>query len=437
MYQTPGSTEPQPVSSSQRITLVIKNIGELVTMSGPCPRVGRDMTDLCIVENAAVAISEDTILYAGPASGLESEIGDCQEANIIDANGKSVIPGLVDPHVHLIFAGDRAFELDMKLQGMSYLDILKQGGGILHTVKETRKASKTRLFWEAWDRLDNMLHYGTTTSEAKTGYGLNKEDEVRSLIVIQELDDAHPVDLVPTFLGAHAIPPEFDSGSDYIDYILDNVLPVVSSGGLAKFCDVFCEKDVFSGEDARRLLLRAKGLGLTPKIHADEIENIGGSLVAAEVGAITADHLEKSGDKDIESLKKAGVIGVLLPGTPYALMDDHYPRAREMIDTNLPIALATDLNPNCYTESMQLMISLACHKMRMRPAEALAASTINAAAAIGMEDKVGSIEPGKKADLVILRGSSYQTIPYHFGVNNVDSVVKAGELVLFEGRNMV
>ncbi len=396
--------------------LLIKNASQLLTLAGG---QRKESYDLAIIENGAVLIDGDRIVEVGETRELK---GSAEQE--IDASGHVVMPGFVDPHTHLVFAGTRENELYMKLQGYSYLDILKQGGGILHTVRATRNASLTQLFFETRQRLDYMLMNGTTTAEAKSGYGLNLDTELKMLRVINEID--HPVDLVPTFLGAHAVPPEFKSSGEYIEY-LKKIIPEVAPH--AKFIDIFCEKGVFSAEESEEYLLEGKKYGLIPKIHADEICDIGCTRVAVKVGAISADHLVKSSEESIEAMRKSNIIAVLLPATPYMLLSKEYAPARKFIESGIPVALATDLNPNAYTESMQMVISLAITQMRMLPEEAIAASTINAASAIGMEQEIGSIEPGKQADILILDAPNYMHIGYHFGVNLVNAVIKRGRVV--------
>ncbi len=333
------------------------------------------------------------------------------------------MPGFVDPHTHLVFSGSREFELDMKLRGFSYMDILKKGGGIFYTVTETRKASEASLIEQSKKRLDNMLKHGTTTCEAKSGYGLDTETEIKILKINEKLNKKHPVDIVSTFLGAHAVPEEY-SADEYVDIVIDEMIPKVKE--LACFCDVFCEKDVFTVEQSKKILDAGKKYGLIPKIHADEIVDTGGAALAAEVGAISADHLLHSNEQGIKQMIKQGVVGVLLPGTPFTLMMKEYTDARKMINMGLPIALATDLNPNCWIENMQFIIQLACYNMKMTPAEAITASTFNAACAIGLNAKIGSLEIGKQADIIVLDCPSHLFIPYHIGVNLVNTVIKNG-----------
>ncbi len=404
--------------------LLIKNASQLITLEG---KIRKDNYDLNILENGAVLIEGDRIVEVGTTKELKNSA-----EREIDASGHVVMPGFVDPHTHLVFVGTRENELYMKLQGKSYLDILKMGGGILRTVKATREAGKEELIKEVRKRLDYMLKNGTTTAEAKTGYGLNFESEKKMLEVINEIE--HPIDLVPTFLGAHAVPPEFRNSGEYIEY-LKKVIPKIATH--SKFIDIFCEKGVFDCEESKEYLTTGKRYGLIPKIHADEIEDIGCSRIAVEVGAISADHLVKTRDENIEEMAKSNTIAVFLPATPYMLLSKEYARARKFIEHGIPVALATDLNPNAYTESMQMAISLAITQMRMLPEEAIAASTINAAAAIGLEKEIGSIEAGKQADIIIMDAKNYQQIGYHFGVNLVLQAIKKGKIVYTREKNVL
>jgi imidazolonepropionase len=406
--------------------LLLRNASQLLTLAGDNrrPRTGGGMRDLGIIENGSVWVSRGRIKSVGADEpGQEADL-------VIDCAGKVVMPGFVDPHTHLVFAGSRENELAMKLAGKTYMDILRAGGGILSTVRKTREASQGELVSQAVKRLDTMLRFGTTTAEAKSGYGLDHVTEMKMLRAIKELDGSHPIDLVPTFLGAHAVPEEYAGRSgEYIEHMVE-LLPRIRKEKLAEFCDVFCEKGAFSVDESRRLLTEAKASGLGLKIHADEMENLGGSGLAAELGAVTAEHLAQTSEKEMKAMAGAGVIGVLLPGTPYSLMDDAYPNARRMLQLGMALALATDLNPNCWTESMQFVISLACYKMRMTPEEAIVASTINAAHAVNGAGSVGSIETGKKADIIVLDVPNYLHVPYHFGVNLVETVVKGGKVVV-------
>lgn len=407
---------------------LIKNISQLVTLKGKnTPRCGADMRNAGILEDGWIIIEDDRIASVGTGKVKETFFD-----VIIDARGKTVTPGLIDPHTHLIHGGSRENELEMKLNGVPYIEILKKGGGILSTVKATRSASMAELKAKAKASLDTMLLHGTTTCEAKSGYGLNFGDEIKSLRVIRELNGEHPVDLVPTYLGAHAVPEEYKNNSrGYIDLMTEKVIPYISQEKLAEFIDCFCEEGVFSVIEARAILNRGKEMGLKIKIHADEIEPMGGSELAGEIGAVSAEHLVSASEKGMISLRDNGVIPVLLPATSFYLMLKKYADARKMINLNLPVALATDYNPGtCPTESMQTVMTFACFGMGMTPPEIICAMTINAACAICRGDEIGSIEPGKKADIVIFDVPNLNYLIYHFGINHVDSVIKNGSIVV-------
>jgi imidazolonepropionase len=404
----------------EHVDLLIRNAAELVTLEGPKrPRRKNEMRELSIKKNSSIAVDDAKIVAVGNDLPYTAN----QE---IDATGKTVMPGFIDPHTHLVFGGSREFELDQKLQGLSYMEILKQGGGIFYTVDKTRNATNDELKISAKNRLDTMLTYGTTTCEAKTGYGLNTETEIRLLNLQRNLSKDHPMDIVSTFLGAHAIPPDMTS-DQYTDIIIDEMIPKTMN--LATYCDVFCEKDVFTPEQSEKILRAGIDNGLIPKIHAEEIVNTGGASLAAKIGAISADHLLMISQQGIKDMANKGVIGVLLPGTPFSLMMDAYAPAQKLLNGNVPVALATDLNPNCWTENMQFMVQLACLKMKMTPAEAITAATYNAACALDLHNQVGSIEPQKQADILILNIENHKMLPYHFGVNLVESVIKKGQLI--------
>jgi len=404
----------------ESVDLLITNANELLTLKGPKkPRTREQMKRLSIIKNGSVAIKNGLIVNVGRNLRYKAD-------TTINASGKLVMPGFVDPHTHVVFAGAREFELDLKLAGIPYLEILKNGGGIFYTVNKTQKTSFSQLLQQSTKRLNTMLSYGTTSCEAKTGYGLNVETEIKILKVQKKLQESHPIDLVSTFLGAHAIPKNIRT-AEYIQAVITEMLPKIRD--LARFCDVFCEKGVFTIAQSRKILDAGKHYGLIPKIHADEIVETGGASLAAEVGAISADHLLMSSETGLRAMAKKGVIGVLLPGTPFCSMMKRFAPARQIINCGVPVALATDLNPNCWTESMQLMIQLACLKMQMTPAEAITGATFNAACAIGVQDRVGSLEVGKQADCIILDCPNYQFLPYHFGVNLVETVVKKGRIL--------
>jgi len=413
----------------------VLNASELVTMAGRRrPRQRDELAHVSAIPDGGLAIRDGKILACGRSADIAARFVQ-DRGRPLDARGKTVIPGFVDPHTHPVFAGSRESELLLKLEGKSYLEILASGGGIQRTVRATRAASQGELLRSTLERLDCMLLHGTTTIEGKSGYGLDLDTEMRSLIVMEMADRRHPVDIVRTFLGAHALPAEYRGRpDDYIDFLVRTALPEAARLNLAEFCDVFCEEGVFTVAQSRRLLLAARKLGLRPKLHADEIARTRGAELAAEVGAISADHLFRSSKEGLERMKEAGVIGVLLPGAQFALLQRDYPDARAMISMGLPVALATDLNPNCMTESMSFVIALACYEMRMKPSEALAASTYNAACAIGREAQVGSLEPGKNADVAILDAPNHMHIPYRFGMNLVETVIKGGTVVVRDRR---
>ncbi len=400
---------------------------QVLTLQGSKgPKKGESTGELGVIDSGAIAINKGRI----EAVGTIREIGD-RAGRLIKWSGLAM-PGFVDPHTHAVFSGSREDELKMKIEGRTYLEILRAGGGILRTVKATRKSSFEQLLEETRKRSDTMLIHGTTTAEMKSGYGLDFDTEMKMLEVIEKLDESHPMDIVPTFLGAHALPPEFKDADEYVDFLINDVMP--EAGKIARFADIFCEKGVFDAEQSGRYLSAAKKHGMIPKIHADEIENLGGVRVGAELGAISAEHLVKTSDEEIELMAEKGMIADLLPGTPHMLLSNHYAPARKFIEKGVPVALATDLNPNCWTESMQMVINLASLRMKMSPEEAIVASTINAAHSIGMADEVGSLEPGKNADIILLDIPNYMHIPYHFGVNLVNTVIKKGEIVVKEGK---
>lgn len=415
----------------------IRKAEQLVTVAGAshAPKVGKQMSDLQIIKQGSVVIEEDRIRFVGTDSEAEDFVHSLDvEVEEIDGTGKIVLPGLIDPHTHVVFAGSRERELEMRLNGAAYMEIHRQGGGILSTMKETRAASFDQLFAESKQRLDRFLLHGVTTLEAKSGYGLNVEDELKQLRVSKQLDQVHPIDIVSTFMGAHAIPPEYrEQPEEYVQLVIQQMLPLVSKERLAEFCDVFCEEGVFTVEQSEQILMAAKQVGLTPKLHADEIVPLGGAELAAKMGAISADHLLKVSETGIQKMADAGVIGVLLPGTAFFLMTQPAP-ARKLIEAGVAVALSTDRNPGSSpTESLPLIMNLACLTMQMTPAEVITATTINAAHALGRADQVGSIEVGKQADLVFFDAPNYSYLQYHFGVNLVHTVIKKGKVVVAHG----
>ena len=414
--------------------MIIKNAAELVTCSGFSAKKGKEMADLRIIEDGAVIIKEGLIETVGQTGNIEKQFkksgADHSDFDIIDARGKAVLPGFVDSHTHLVFGGYRAEEFSWRLRGDSYMEIMQRGGGIVNTVNATRQASAEELLKSGIKRLNSMLSFGVTTVEGKSGYGLDRETEIKQLEVMARLNQIHYLDVVPTFLGAHAVPQEYKSKQEaFIDFMAADVLPRVADQNLAEFCDIFCEKSVFSVEQSRRLLTRAKELGLKLKLHADEIVQLGGAELAAELGAVSADHLLQASEQGIKDMAAAGVVATLLPATAFSLKES-YANGRKMIDSNCAVALATDFNPgSCFTESIPLVFALATLHMNISTEEAINALTINGAAALSRADQNGSIDSGKKGDLIVLEFPSYTYIPYHLGVSTVEKVIKQGNLV--------
>lgn len=422
-------TSQPPVHAST----VIRNIGQLVTVAQQ-PIAGATGA-LQVISNAAIAVHDGVIVWIGPNDHVEPMFQHDTDSKadgitIIDAQGVVITPGFVDSHTHLVFAGDRAEEFHLRRAGVSYGELLSQGHGILTTVKATRSASTARLTELAITRLNTMRHYGTTTVEAKTGYGLDKITEEACLRILNNLNafETSPkyeysrVRVVPTFLGAHVVPPEYrERRSAYVDLIVEEMLP--SFVGLARFCDVFCEREAFTLEECRRILTAAKASGYALKIHADQLSPSGGAKLAAELGATSADHLDHASDADLDALREAGVVATLLPGCSYSLRSP-YPSARRFIDHGLHVALATDFNPGTsYSENMQTILGLAMSLMGMSIEEALQATTINGARALSLQDEIGSVEVGKRCELALWSIRDYHEIGYHFGINLVQSVL--------------
>ena len=402
-------------------SLLIHNIGVLATPEGTEARRGAEQGKLRVLENAWIYLENDEIISYGDRN-MPITLGEK-----LDAGGRLVTPGLVDAHTHLIFGGWRQNELAMKIRNVPYLDILAAGGGILSTVKATHAADEDALTAKARAALDEMLSFGTTTCEAKSGYGLNKKEELKQLKVIKKLNKEHPMNVVATFMGAHALPPEFKENREgYLKLLCEEMIPSVAKQKLARFCDVFCESGVFTAEESRRILECGKEYGLIPKIHADEIDPIGGSQLAGEVGAISAEHLIVCPEEGIESMANGGTIACLLPATSFYLNSTYAP-ARKMIEAGVPVALASDYNPgSCPCLNLQLVMNIACLKYRLTPEEVLTGVTLNAAAAIGMADKVGSIDRAKQADLVIWDAPDLNYLCYRLGSNLVHQVIKKG-----------
>ncbi len=405
---------------------LLKNIGCIQTPVGSHPHRGKEQGENVKYFNAAIAM-EDGVITEITSDGKQPE-GDFDiEYN---AGGKLVTPGLVDGHTHLVFGGYRQHELAMKLAGADYLDILKAGGGIIDTVRKTREADKSELYIKSAGFLDEMIGMGVTTCEAKSGYGLTTECEIKMLKVIRDLNARHYMDVVATFMGPHAVPPEYEGrGDEYIDMVCSEMLPAVKEDKLAEFCDVFCEDSVFNAEQSRRYLECARNMGFGLKVHADEIEAIGGSELAGELGAVSAEHLIAITEAGMDALAEGGTIAMCLPATSFYLGKTFAP-ARRMIEKEIPVAIASDFNPgSCPSLNLQFAMNLGCIKYRMTPEEVLTAVTINPACGIGKGETVGTIEPGKQGDLVIWNAPDFEMVCYRFGSNMVNRVIKCGELV--------
>ena len=410
--------------------LILKNIGKLVTMQGSSSfRVKEEMNKINIIENAYIAVKNGKIL----AIGVGDEFGNLcgEDTKIHDAEGLLVTPGLIDSHTHLIHGGSRENEFSMKLNGVPYIEILNNGGGILSTVKATKEASEEELYKKAKKSLDRMLEFGVTTVEEKSGYGLELNTEIKQLEVARVLDKNHPVDLVHTFLGAHAVPEEYkENHKAYIDILVDVMMPKIKDMGLAEFCDVFCEEGVFTIEESEYILQKAKEMGYKLKIHADEIESLGGVELAAKLGCVSADHLMAASDEGIKMMAENNVVANILPATSFNL-NKNYADCRKMIDMGAIVSLSSDYNPgSCPSENLQLVMQLGCLHLKMTPNEVLTAVTINAAYAIDRADKIGSIEVGKNADFVVFDARNVEYLMYHFGINHTKKVYKNGNLVV-------
>ncbi|MCJ7506631.1 imidazolonepropionase [Candidatus Bathyarchaeota archaeon] len=410
----------------RQVDMLLKNASQLLTFSEQLH------PEKSIISDGAIAVDHGRIVDIGKTGELESRF---ESDETLDVTGKIVTPGLIDCHTHLIFAGSREQELDMRLSGMSYMDILRSGGGILKTMYATREASKEKLVEEGKKVLDSMMLNGTTTVEAKSGYGLTVEHETKMLLAAKDLSKQHPLDIVPTFLGAHAFPPEYkDAPDEYVRVVATQMIPQIAREGLAEFCDVFCDKGAFSVEQARNILVAGIEQGLRPKIHVDEFANIGGAKLAIELQAVSAEHLLHSSSDDLTQLSRAGVIPVFLPAASLTLMEDRFADAVTLLKNGLPFALASDFNPSCPTKSLQFVLALSCYCMKTPIIEALRALTLTAAKALRKSHDVGSLEPGKKADLVIFDVADYRFLLQHLGVNLVSKVVKRGVVVAEEGR---
>lgn len=412
--------------------LLLSNIRQLVTVRsmGKPAKTGREMRELGILENASVLVENGVITWIGNAADFTNTL--LPDADTLDASSYVALPGFVDAHTHAVFAGSRENEFALRSEGKTYQEIASRGGGILSTVTATRAATKKELKKSASRRLDAMMKHGTTTVEIKSGYGLSEEGEMKMLEAITELADEHFMTIRSTFLGAHALPPEFhDRRADYIDLLCNRMMPYIAKRKLAQFCDVFCETGYFSVEESRQILEKARENGLGLKLHSEEFNAIGGTQMAAGLRATSVDHLEHIPDDAIDSLKQGGTVAVLLPGVSFFLKNPYAP-ARKLIDAGIPVAIASDFNPgSCMSFSMPLMMTIACTQMSMTPGEAITASTLNAAAAIGMSDEVGSIEIGKRADIILYDIPDYRYLAYHFGANLASKVIKNGTILEF------
>ena len=412
----------------------IKHATQLATLTSDRkgPRSKEAMSELGMIEDGSIWMESGLIQAIGTTKELEELYADrMHEAEVFDATGHLVTPGLVDPHTHVVYGGSREREFEMRLEGATYMDIMNGGGGIHATTRMTREASEEELMEQTIRRLDSFLAHGVTTVEGKSGYGMNLETELKQLRVMKKLQEEHPIDLVPTFMGAHAVPKDYKGREDeFVDHLINDMLPIVSEEKLAEFNDVFCEKGVFTPEQSERILKAGKKYGLIPKIHADEIEPYGGAELAAKIGAISAEHLLKASEEGIQAMAKSGTIACLLPATALYLREDAAP-GRRMVDEGVAVAISTDCNPGSSpTTSMPLVMNLACISMRLTPAEALTAATYNAACAINRQEKIGSLEVGKQADVVLWNVENYQELQYLFGVNHVKTVWKNGVQVV-------
>ncbi len=420
------------------IDLLIHSAAQVATCASPDgPKRGAGLADAGLLPDGAVAISDGEIVAVGPSAELQANYTARQN---IDATGKAVCPGFVDAHTHAVYAGDRAAEFEMRIKGASYMEIMQAGGGIVSTMRATRAASVAQLVVESRPRLDTMLKLGTTTIEIKSGYGLNTAAEMNMLKAIATLDAEHPADLVPAFLGAHAVPPEYNGDPDgYIELVIEKMLPAAAEWfrdstfkieNVNLFCDVFCEANVFNRTQSRRVLAAGLALGMPAKIHADEFVNLGGVQMAVELGAVSADHLDVTSPEEVAALAASDTVAVVLPAVNFNLGSAHFADARSMVDTGAAVALATDINPgSAPCPSMPLVMAMACRYQRLLPAEALNASTVNAAHAVGLGHRLGSLEVGKQADVLVVDAPDYRHLAYQFGINLVEWVIKRGIVV--------
>jgi len=416
----------------ETVDLMLHGAGQLLTCRGPGkgPKRSSSLSDPGLVENGAIAVADGKIFAVGTEEDVRKKIGSARVAESIDTGGRAILPGWVDPHTHAVFSHYRADEYEARIRGESYLEIGKRGGGIKRTVREVRKMDEERLFDVSRRRLLGMLKQGVTTVEIKSGYGLDMVSELKMLRVIARLGRETPLDVVATFMGAHEKPPEYGDGAEYLRVVIEEMLPVVAKEKLAEFIDVFCESGVFDLEETARVFEAGTKYGLGLKVHAEEITPMGSAELAADAGAVSADHLVKVSDEGIRKLAASSTIAVLLPSTTFLLGSSEFAPARKLIDAGAAVAIASDFNPgSAPSGSMPLAIAIACSQMRMTPAEAINAATLNAAWSIGRADRIGSLAPGKQADLLILGVSDYRCVPYRFGTNHVRTVLKKGQVV--------
>jgi imidazolonepropionase len=412
-------------------TLLVTHLAEVATPLGATSRRGRDQSRVERLAGAEVLCRDGRIAFVGSPEERRRLFGELPGVRRLDGRGGTVVPGFVDPHTHLPWAGTREDEFAQRLAGRSYQEIAASGGGILSTVRATRAAGEDELAALVRRRMDRMLAWGTTTAEAKSGYGLTREDELKQLRAIASASAAHPVDLVPTLLAAHEVPPEHrEERGRWVDLVCEEIVPATAAAGLARFCDVFCERGVFTVEESRRVLAAGARHGLLPRLHADEFVDSGAAALAAELGALSADHLMAVSPQGIEALARTGVTAVLLPGTSFFLMKHVWAPARRLVEAGVPVALATDCNPgSSFTESMPMVLVLAVFELRLSIEEALTAATLNAACCLGLGGEIGSVEEGKRADLVLLDAPNLLHLAYHYGINPVAAVVKNGRVV--------
>ncbi len=415
----------------RRATLLVKNIGQLITMAGPVPRRGDQMKELGLIVDSGVAVAGEEILAVGESDEVEGRAPLSESCTVIDAAGAVVTPGLIDPHTHPVFSMTREKEFEMRTQGKSYMEIAQSGGGIRSSVRDLRTTSPSVLRTETGKHLDRLLRHGVTTIEAKSGYGLSTESEIKQLEIIREMNRSHPLDLVPTFLGAHEVPDEYcDRREDYVDLVVNEMIPAVIREDLAEFSDIFCEEGVFDIEQSRRIQQAAARAGLKLKFHADELKSTGGAELAASLNAVSADHLVHISDSGINALARSGTVAVLLPGTTFSLGGKQYAPARKLIESGVVVALSTDCNPgSSFTESLPFILSLAAVQMKLTAAEALTAVTVNAACAIDRGGTIGQLVEGLPGDLVIWDMADYRELPYHYAVNLALTVIKRGKVV--------